>query len=44
METERGHKHVDEVKQMASKTKIKVQTDFVFGSTSVAKEILDYVE
>ncbi len=44
MAPERGQKHVDEVKQMASKTKIKVQTDVILGSTLVAKAILDYAE
>jgi nucleotide-binding universal stress UspA family protein len=44
MAMEGVQKHVDEVKQKASKTKIKVQTDVVLGSTSVAKAILDYAE
>ncbi len=44
MAMERGYNYVDKVKQMASNTKIKVQTDVVLGSTSVAKAILDYAE
>jgi nucleotide-binding universal stress UspA family protein len=44
MAMERGQKHVDGVKQKASKTKIKVQTDVVLGSISVAKAILHYAE
>jgi len=41
---ERGQKHVDEVKQKASKTNISLTTDVIISSTSVVKSIVEYAE
>ncbi len=41
---ERGQKHVDAVKQEASKTNVSVNTDVIIGNTSVVKAIVEYAE
>jgi len=44
MAAEGGKKHVDEVKQRASKTNISVNTDVIIGNKSVVKSIVEYAE
>jgi nucleotide-binding universal stress UspA family protein len=44
MAVEGGEKHVDEVKQRASKTNISANTDVIIGNTSVVKSIVEYAE
>lgn len=44
MVMERGHNHVDKVKQKATKYNIRVKTDVVIGTTSVVKEIVEYAK
>jgi len=44
MAMEGGQKYVDEVKQKASGTKIRVKTDVVVSTTSIVKSIVEYAE
>jgi nucleotide-binding universal stress UspA family protein len=41
---EGGQKYVDEVKQKASESKIRVRTDVIVSTTSVVKSIVEYAE
>lgn len=41
---EGGQKYVDEVKQKASESKIRVRTDVIISTTSVVKSIVEYAE
>ena len=44
MLVERGQKHVDEVKQKASKDNIDIKTDVIIGKMSVVKSIVQYAK
>jgi len=41
---EKGQKYLDEVKQKAVRSKIKVQTEVIIGTSSVVTEIIEYAE
>lgn len=44
MSLEKGHKYLDEVKEMTFGKAVKVQTEIVVAASSVVKEIVEYAE